>query len=256
MKKRKIAIVTGASRLKGIGAAICLELARADTDIFFTYYRPYDAEQPWGSKRDEAELLESSILNKGVRCASMELDLTQTDSLPVLFDEVERTLGKASILVNNAAYSTEADVETITSESLDLHYFVNVRAPLLLSVEFAKRFQAGQGGRIIHMTSGQSQGPMLGELAYVTTKACVPDMTKTLAAEIGNKGITVNAVNPGPTDTGWMTEKLKGVLVDKFPMKRIGQPEDAARLVSFLASEASEWITGQTIHSEGGFLRT
>lgn len=256
MKNRKIAIVTGASRLKGIGAAICLELARADTDIFFTYYRPYDAEQPWGSKSEEADLLESRILIEGVRCASRELDLTLTDSFPDLFDEVERKLEKASILVNNAAYSTKTDVETITSESLDLHYFVNVRAPLLLSVEFVQRFQDGQGGRIIHLTSGQSQGPMLGELAYVTTKASIPDMTKTLAAEIGNKGITVNAVNPGPTDTGWTTEELKKGLVDKFPMKRIGQPEDAARLVSFLASEASEWITGQTIHSEGGFLRT
>ncbi|UOK56460.1 SDR family oxidoreductase [Metabacillus hrfriensis] len=256
MKSRKIAIVTGASRLKGIGAAICLELAEAGTDIFFTYYRPYDAEQPWGSKNEEAEKLKSQIAALGVRSSSMELDLTNTESFRVLFNQVEKMLGEPSILINNAAYSAENNFETITSENLDLHYFMNVRAPLMLSSEFAKRFQQGRGGRIIHMTSGQSQGPMPGELAYAATKACIPDMTKTLASEVGNKGITVNAVNPGPTDTGWMTADLKKVLIEKFPMNRIGQPEDAARLVAFLASEAAEWITGQTIHSEGGFLRS
>lgn len=256
MNSRKIAIVTGASRLKGIGAAICFELAEAGTDIFFTYYRPYDAEQPWGSKHEEAERLQSQIAAIGVRAASMELDLSNNESFRVLFEEVEKRLGEPSILINNAAYSTENNFETITSENLDLHYFVNVRAPLMLSAEFAKRFKDGRGGRIIHMTSGQSQGPMPGELAYAATKACIPDMTRTLAAEMGHKGITVNAVNPGPTDTGWMTDELKAVLVEKFPMNRIGQPEDAARLVAFLASEAGEWITGQTIHSEGGFLRS
>lgn len=256
MNSRKIAIVTGASRLKGIGAAICLQLADAGTDIFFTYYRPYDAEQPWGSKNEEAEMLESQIAALGVRTASMELDLSNTESFRLLFEEVEKRLGEPSILINNAAYSTENNFETITSDNLDLHYFVNVRAPLMLSAEFAKRFKYGRGGRIVHMTSGQSQGPMPGELAYAATKACIPDMTKTLAAEMGCKGITVNAVNPGPTDTGWMTDDLITVLVEKFPMNRIGQPDDAARIVSFLASDAGEWITGQTIHSEGGFLRS
>ncbi|MGG4490495.1 SDR family oxidoreductase [Metabacillus idriensis] len=256
MNSRKIAIVTGASRLKGIGAAICLELAQAGTDLFFTYYRPYDAEQPWGSDHEEAERLEAQLAALGVRSASMELDLTNTDSFRLLFDHVEKKLGEPTILINNAAYSAENNFETITSENLDVHYFMNVRAPLMLSSEFAKRFRQGRGGRIIHMTSGQSQGPMPGELAYAATKACIPDMTKTLAAEMGYKGITVNAVNPGPTDTGWMTDDLKAGLVKKFPMNRIGQPEDAARIVSFLASDAGEWITGQTIHSEGGFLRS
>jgi 3-oxoacyl-[acyl-carrier protein] reductase len=256
MKNRKIAIVTGASRIKAIGAAICLELAKAGMDIFFTYYRPYDAEQHYESENQETEILESLIRETGVRSANIELDLSKTESIPVLFDQVEKTLGEPSILINNAAYSTENDFETITAENLDLHYFVNVRAPLMLSAEFAKRFQHGKGGRIIYMTSGQSLGPMPGELAYAATKACIPDMTKTLAAEVGSKGITVNAVNPGPTDTGWMTADLKTVLIEKFPMNRIGQPKDAARLVAFLSSDAGEWITGQTIHSEGGFLRT
>ncbi|WP_203287378.1 SDR family oxidoreductase [Metabacillus sp. cB07] len=256
MTSRKMAIVTGASRQSGIGAAICLELAEAGIDIFFTYYRPYDSEQPWGSLEEDIEKLEESIFQKGVRCASMELDLTDAASFSMLFDEAERTLGEAAILINNAAYSVFSDAETLTSAILDRHYLLNVRAPIMLSTEFARRFTRGRGGRVITLTSGQSLGPMPGELAYAATKACIPDMTKTLAAEIGHKGITVNAVNPGPTDTGWMTDEIKASLLLKFPAGRIGKPQDAARLIAFLASEQSEWVTGQTIHSEGGFIRS
>jgi 3-oxoacyl-[acyl-carrier protein] reductase len=97
---------------------------------------------------------------------------------------------------------------------------------------------------------------MVGEIAYAATKGAVDALTLTLAAEVAAKGITVNAVNPGPTDTGWMTEAIKGELLPRFPMGRFGQPEDAARLIAFLASDDAEWITGQIIHSEGGFRRT
>ena len=96
---------------------------------------------------------------------------------------------------------------------------------------------------------------MPGELAYAATKGAIETFTVTLAAEVGHKGITVNAVNPGPTDTGWMTEELKRELVPRFALGRVGEPGDVARLVAFLASEEAAWITGQVIHSEGGFLR-
>ena len=96
---------------------------------------------------------------------------------------------------------------------------------------------------------------MVGELAYAATKGAIVALTITLAAEVGHKGITVNAVNPGPTDTGWMTGDLRARLAPKFVAGRIGEPEDAARLVAFLAGEEAAWITGQVINSEGGFLR-
>ncbi len=96
---------------------------------------------------------------------------------------------------------------------------------------------------------------MPGELAYAATKGAIEAFTRTLAAEVGRKGITVNAVNPGPTDTGWSPEDLRSELSSKFPLGRVGAPEDAARLVAFLAGDEAAWITGQVIHSEGGFRR-
>ncbi len=97
---------------------------------------------------------------------------------------------------------------------------------------------------------------MEDELAYGMTKGAIEAFTKSLAAGVGPRGITVNAVNPGPTDTGWMTEELKRGLLPRFALGRLGQPEDAARLVAFLAGDEATWITGQTIHSEGGFVRS
>ena len=125
----------------------------------------------------------------------------------------------------------------------------------MLSIEFIKRFKFEKGGRIINLTSGQSLGQMSNEIAYAITKGAVETLTNTLSSEIATKGITINAVNPGPNDTGWMNDELRSTLVKRFPMGRIGQPSDTAKLIAFLCSEEAEWITGQIIHSEGGFQR-
>jgi 3-oxoacyl-[acyl-carrier protein] reductase len=178
------------------------------------------------------------------------------DSARRLLDGAEESLGRPSILVNVAAYSSRDGFEELDAETLDVHYAVNVRAMALLSVEFARRYPGGPGGRIINFSSGQTIGPMPEELAYAATKGAIEAFTRTLAAEVGHKGITVNAVNPGPTDTGWISEELAQELLPKFPSGRLGQPEDAARLVAFLASGEAAWITGQIINSEGGFFRS
>ncbi|HEY9709254.1 MAG TPA: SDR family oxidoreductase, partial [Oculatellaceae cyanobacterium] len=192
----------------------------------------------------------------GVRAESLEVDLSSPKAPTQVLDTVSAKLGNLSILVNNAAHSVEDGFETLDASILDASYAVNLRATALLSVEFARRYSSGKGGRIINLTSGQFQAPMLGEIAYAATKGAVDALTVTLAAEVAAKGITVNAVNPGPTDTGWMTEAVKRELLPRFPMGRLGQAEDAARLVMFLARDDAQWITGQIIHSEGGFRRT
>ncbi len=248
----KIAIVTGASRKAGIGAAISRALAGAGAWVFITYYRPYDATMPWGSNGDDTEALLAELRTLSIRAAGMELDLTQIDAPVTLFDRVEAELGQASILVNNAAYSQRDGIGRLTADLLDRHYAVNVRGMALLCAEFARRFQAKTGGRIINLTSGQSVGPMPGELAYVATKGAVEAFTVSLSAELAPRGITVNAVDPGATETGWITPDLRAVLLENAPMGRLGRPEDVARLVHFLASDEAHWITGQVIHSRGG----
>jgi 3-oxoacyl-[acyl-carrier protein] reductase len=250
----KVALVTGAGRRRGIGAAICRALAHGGADVFLTYWGDYDRDVSRDFEEKGPEALLEELRSTGVRAEGEEIDLSLPDSPERLLDDVAGRLGQPSILVNNAAYSTRDGFEGLDAATLDAHYAVNVRATALLSVYFARRC-GGPGGRIINLTSGQSLGPMPGELAYATTKGAIEAFTVTLAAEVGHKGITVNAVNPGPTDTGWMTEELRRELEPRFALGRVGEPGDVARLVAFLASEEAAWITGQVIHSEGGFLR-
>lgn len=252
---RKTAIVTGVSRLKGIGYAICVELAKRNFDIFFTYWTDYDNQMPWKVGTDEPNQIQNEIRELGVNCEKLELDLGLVNSAELLLNEVESKLGQASVLVNNATYSTQTDIDNFSATELDKHYEINLKATTLLTIEFIRRFNQKKGGRIINLTSGQSLGEMSDEIAYAITKGAIETLTKTISQKIATKGITINAVNPGPTDTGWMDENLTALILEKSPMGRIGTPKDASRLISFLASDEAEWITGQIIHSEGGFTR-
>jgi 3-oxoacyl-[acyl-carrier protein] reductase len=283
----RVALVTGAGRRIGIGAAICRALAAEGADVFFTYWNAYD-QSMYGAGADEPSALRDELRGMGVRCESASIDLSAPDAATRVLDAVERRLGLPSILVNNAAHSTSDGYERLDAATIDAHYAVNMRTTMLLSVEFARRHSARhsdpaashpegdmtpaathpasdavepafaaseKGGRIINLTSGQSRGPMPSELAYIATKGAVEAFTVSLSPAVAPLGITVNAVNPGPTDTGWMSEDLKRELLPHFPQGRIGQPDDVARLVAFLAGDAAGWITGQIIHSEGGFVR-
>ena len=250
---KRIAVVTGASREKGIGAAVCRILAAHGTDIFFTHWRSFDSMPRQGIDEEGPARLHQELRELGVRCENLEVDLSTVDAPKRILDQVEMKLGLPSILVNNAAYSTRDGFEVLDAATLDAHYAVNMRGAFLLTAEFARRLSGKSGGRIINLTSGQFVTPMPGELAYVATKGAIEAFTISLSAELAPYGITVNAVDPGATDSGWMTEEIKQEILPRFPMRRIGQPEDAARLIAFLASDEAAWITGQVIHSRGGF---
>jgi 3-oxoacyl-[acyl-carrier protein] reductase len=248
----RVAIVTGVSRRAGIGAAIARALAEAGARVFLTYYRPYDAATSGLPDAEGSDAILAALRQVTPHVAGMELDLSRPEAAPSLFDAAEAALGPVSILVNNATYSTNDGIDQLTAEGLDRHYAVNVRGMALLCAEFARRWRTNQGGRIINLSSGQGVGPMPGELAYAATKGAVEAFTVSLSAALAPRGITVNAVDPGATDTGWMSPDLKASLIAQAPLGRIGQPEDAARLIRFLASDEAAWITGQVIHSRGG----
>jgi 3-oxoacyl-[acyl-carrier protein] reductase len=250
-----VALVTGASRRAGIGAAVCRALAARGADVAFSHWLPYDAGFPWAGAPSEPDELAAELHALGARAAAIACDLADPDAPGKLLDAAEARLGAVGILVNNAAYSTRDGYEHLDAATLDAHYAVNVRGTLLLSVAFARRFSAGEGGRIISLTSGQSLGPMPDELAYAATKGAIEVFTRSLAPAVAAKEITVNAVDPGPTDTGWIVGELRETLLPRMPMGRFGTPEDAARLIAWLAGPEAGWVTGQIIHSEGGFLR-
>ncbi len=246
----KVALITGATRLVGIGAAIARAFADAGADIAFTHWLPYDKEG-FGTTSSEPEQLSRDLREKGVRVLPLESDLSDPATPARLFDRIEAELGPVSILVNNATVSINDDIETITAESLDRHYAVNTRGTILLSAEFTRRF-SGDGGRIINMTSGQSHNPMPNEISYIATKGSIEAFTTSAAhGAAAAKGITINAIDPGVTDTGWMTDEFKAQVESEMKFGRVSTPEDAARLILFLASDAGRWITGQVIRSRG-----
>ncbi|MFF2911619.1 SDR family oxidoreductase [Paenibacillus sp. NPDC057934] len=165
--------------------------------------------------------------------------------------EIVRKLEPGAIRLET--HSLDVDFRSLTNAILDAHYGVNVRGTCMLSAAFARHLEGKQGGRIINLVSGQDKGPMPGNLAYVATKGAISAFTVSLAAERAPLHITVNAVDPGPTDSGWMNEDIKQHFTPKFPMGRLGQQENAARLITFLASDEAAWVTGQIIHSDGVF---
>ena len=248
----KVALVTGVSRRAGIGAAIARALAEAGADVFTTYYRPYDELMPWGSDASEAEDIVKGLRERGVRAEGVEADLADPGVPARLFAHARGSFGFVDILVNNAACDVGADVYGLSALLIDRHYAVNVRAAMLLCAEFAKGHDGRRGGRIVNMTSGQGAGPMPDNLPYAATKGAVEAFTSSMSASLAGKGITVNAVDPGPTDSGWLSDELRSELLPRAPFGRVGTPDDAAKLVLYLASSEAQWITGQVIRSRGG----
>ena len=243
------ALVTGVSRRAGIGYSIARHLIEAGAAVFVQGWTPHDAAQPWGSEPGGTEAVAGEL---GVPFA--EADFAEPEIPEQVVAAAGEAVGPLDILVVNHARSGHGRLAELTPAEIDAFLHENVRAALLLVREFAARHDDSRpGGRVVLMTSGQHLGPMAREVAYAVSKGALQQATLTLADELADRAITVNTVNPGPTDTGWGLADVDPKT--KMPCGRWGRPDDAARLVAWLCSDDAGWITGQTIDSEGGFRR-
>jgi len=225
------------SRRAGIGFAIARRLEADGAAVFTQGWTPHDTAQPWGA--DDLE-------------PSLEADFADPDAPARVVAAARAALGPLDGLVVNHARSGSGRLGELTARELDAFLHENLRASLLLVREFAAQLE-GPGGRVVLMTSGLHRGPMPGELAYAVSKGALALATPTLAYELADRGVTVNCVNPGPTDTGWGLAEIDPR--PRMPSGRWGEPDDAARLVGWLMSDDAAWVTGQVIDSEGGFRR-
>lgn len=252
--ERRTALVTGVSRGSGIGFAVARRLGFLGADLYLQGWRAHDAEQPWGADSSSSEELARELREEtGAKVEYSELDLASPEAPDLLIANAIREYGNLDVLVANHARSGSGDIGGLTAGEIDAHLAVNVRATMLLVQAFALQHDGGPGGRVVLFTSGQHLGPMPGELDYATSKGAVHQMTLPFASALVRRGITLNTVNPGHVDTGYLSEGDRDEVAARLPHWRWGEPEDAARLVGWLCIDEAAWVVGQVIDSEGGF---
>jgi NAD(P)-dependent dehydrogenase (short-subunit alcohol dehydrogenase family) len=239
----KTALITGASR--GIGRASALALAKAGAQVLVHY----------GNSEMEAEAVVAEIRESGGRAEKVGADLRQADGPHILAKRVRAIVGdRLDILVANAGISKSASIEDTTVEDFDNQFAVNVRAPFFLIQQLLPTLCKGSS---IIFTSSLAARASVGTLsAYGATKGAVETLVKHLAAAFGARGIRVNAVAPGAVETDMSnfvkTEAGREVALGMQALKRVAQPDDIAPVVAFLASDDARWITGDSIHVDGG----
>lgn len=248
----RVALVTGVSRRIGIGYAIAKQLAGLGADLFLHSYAPYDEQQPWGGDADGVEAIIHNLRLLGKQVVHAEADFLEPRAPSQIVAAAVESFAHIDVLIVNHAYSVAGGLEQLTADDTDVHLQVNVRATLLLVQAFAAQHDGRHGGRVVLMTSGQHREPMPGELAYAASKGALHQLTSSLSAHLIWRGITVNCVNPGATDTGYATPELYEAIRAREPKGRWGHPDDAARLIAWLATDDARWVTGQVIDSTGG----
>jgi 3-oxoacyl-[acyl-carrier protein] reductase len=249
----RIALITGVSRRIGIGAAVARRFAAAGYQLMLTGLPAYDAAQPHGADADGVPGLLAELDGTA---AYQACDFLDPDAPATAVAAALDRYGALDVLVAVHAYSTHTPLGSLDAGEIDRHLVVNVRGTMLLVEAYAKAYDHRRGhGRVVLFSSGQRLGPMPTELAYVASKAGVEVLTRNFAHLLIGRGITVNCVNPGPTDTGYADPETYERVRRRFPGGRWGQPDDAARLVEWLCSPDAAWVTGQVIDSEGGFNR-
>ncbi|MFE6077217.1 SDR family oxidoreductase [Paenibacillus sp. NPDC057886] len=240
----KVAIVTGSSR--GIGRAIAEQLAELGADVVINY----------ASSPDKAEQVADIARQKGVRAITIQADLARKEDVERLFSETISQLGKVDILINNAGIMKTTPLADVTEEEFDQQFAINVKGTFFACQQALKHME--DQGRIVNFSTSVTGQMFPGYSVYAGTKGAVEQITRQLAKEFGSRQITINAVAPGPVNTelfsvGKTEQQLEG-LRKMNAFGRLGEPEDIANVISFLVSAESQWVTGQTLRANGGFI--
>jgi 3-oxoacyl-[acyl-carrier protein] reductase len=239
---RKVAIVTGGSR--GIGRVVAERLGRDGAAVVVNYH----------SSQEAAEAVAEGIRQTGGRAVAVQGDVASAADLCRVYDRAIDELGGVDIVVNNAARVVAAPLELVSEQDFDQLIAVNLKS-VFLSSQLAVRHLRDEG-RVINLAAGLPNAAIAFLGAYGATKVAVEALTRSLAHQLGPRGITVNAVAPGPTDTDMLAPEARAnldSLIGQTPLRRLGQPADIADVIAFLASPEARWVTGQTIHVNGGF---
>jgi 3-oxoacyl-[acyl-carrier protein] reductase len=239
--KNKVALVTGASR--GIGAAVAKQLAGQGARVIVNY----------AGSQQEAEETVKAIENAGGEAIALRADVSKAEEVEAMFDAAIAQYGKIDVLVNNAGIMITKLLKDTTDEDFTRQFDINVRGTFNTLREAAAKL--ADGGSIINFSSTTTRVMMPTYSTYVATKGAVEQLTRVFAKEIGHRGINVNAVLPGPTNTELFTKGKPQEVIDRLAslnaFNRLGEPQDIATVVAFLASDDAKWISGQTIGLNG-----
>jgi len=248
-------LITGVSRLMGIGATLTRRLAEAGAKIAIHGFSDYDltvgvcqSAMPNGT-----EVLAKQFHDLGLNVTSLaSADLEKPGVAENVIQEATERLHGLDGLILNHAYSTYGKIGQWTPEHIDPHLLVNVRASMMMIQSFVAQSDPTKDNAITLFTSGQYLGPMINEIAYCVSKEAIICLCRQTARLLGDRNIRVNCINPGPNDTGYCSGEAYENVARLFPSGRWGTPDDTADLALFLHSSYAKWITGQVIASDGG----
>jgi 3-oxoacyl-[acyl-carrier protein] reductase len=236
----KVAIVTGAS--SGIGRAIAERIADEGAIVVVNYSK----------SSEKAQQVVVGIQAKGGKALAVQADMSRAADARRLVNDTVKQFNRLDILVNNAGKFMPKLLEETTEEDFDSVVALNAKGPYFAMQEAARMLK--DGGRIVNISTGWTHLSFPGATAYLGSKAALEQYTKGLAQELAPKGVTVNTVSPGFTETGMMAEEYRKIGIQLSPMKRLGVPKDIADVVAFVVSEDARWLTGQTIQVGGGIV--